>query len=90
MKKTGRLITIALAAVMAAGISAPCSAKGVSRDEFSGFVDTVRENASVPYTDYDKYESSIFDPQAKAAYREEMFPQQCAAAYELGKSLLER
>lgn len=42
------------------------------------------------FTDYDKYESSIFDPQAKAAYREEMFPQQCAAAYELGKSLLER
>lgn len=40
------------------------------------------------FTDYDKYESSIFDPQAKAAYREEMFPQQCAAAYELGKSLL--
>ena len=40
------------------------------------------------FTDYDKYESSIFDPKAKAAYREEMFPQQCAAAYELGKSLL--
>jgi hypothetical protein len=40
------------------------------------------------FNDYEKYESSIFDPQAKAAYREEMFPQQCAAAYELGKSLL--
>jgi organic radical activating enzyme len=40
------------------------------------------------FTDYDKYESSIFDPQAKAAYREEMFPKQCAAAYELGKNLL--
>ena len=40
------------------------------------------------FSDYAKYESSIFDPQAKAAYREEMFPQQCAAAYELGKSLL--
>ena len=33
MKKTGRLITIALAAVMAAGISAPSSAQGVSRDD---------------------------------------------------------
>ena len=40
------------------------------------------------FTDYDKYESSIFDPKAKAAYREEMFPKQCAAAYELGKNLL--
>ncbi len=40
------------------------------------------------FSDYAKYESSIFDPQAKAAYREEMFPKQCAAAYELGKSLL--
>ena len=40
------------------------------------------------FSDYDKYESSIFDPQAKAAYREEMFPKQCAAAYELGKSIL--
>jgi len=40
------------------------------------------------FTDYDKYESSIFDPQAKAAYREEMFPKQCVAAYELGKNLL--
>ena len=40
------------------------------------------------FTDYDKYESSIFDPQAKAAYREEMFPKQRAAAYDLGKNLL--
>jgi len=40
------------------------------------------------FSDYAKYESSIFDPQAKAAYREEMFPKQCAAAYELGKTLL--
>ena len=43
---------------------------------------------TIQFTDYDKYESSIFDPQTKAAYREEMFPQQCAAAYELGKKLL--
>ncbi len=26
--------------------------------------------------------------EAKAAYRQEMFPKQCAAAYELGRSLL--
>ena len=40
------------------------------------------------FADYSKYESSIFDPEEKAAYRKEVFPQQCAAAYELGKSLL--
>ncbi len=40
------------------------------------------------FADYSKYESSIFDPEEKAAYRKELFPQQCAAAYELGKSLL--
>ena len=43
---------------------------------------------TVQFADYSKYESSIFDPEAKAAYRQEMFPKQCAAAYELGRSLL--
>ena len=30
----------------------------------------------------------LFSTPSKAAYREEMFPKQCAAAYELGKNLL--
>jgi len=40
------------------------------------------------FSDYDKYESSIFDPEEKAAYRHEVFPEQCKAAYELGKCLI--
>lgn len=40
------------------------------------------------FKDYSKYESSIFDPEHKAKVREEIFPQQRRAAYELGKRLV--
>ncbi len=41
------------------------------------------------FSDYDKYESSIFDAQAKAAWRKEHWPQQCDEAFALGKTLVE-
>lgn len=40
------------------------------------------------YSDYSKYEASIFNEPEKAAYRKEVFPQQCEAAYNMGKSLV--
>ena len=40
------------------------------------------------FSDYSKYESSIFNETEKAAYRKEVFPKQCAEAYEIGKALV--
>ena len=40
------------------------------------------------FNDYTKYESSIFDEAEKAAYREEVFPKDLEAAYDIGKKLL--
>lgn len=39
------------------------------------------------FDDYSKYLSTVFDAQAKAKRREEVFPQDCARAYELGAKL---
>ena len=40
------------------------------------------------FNDYSKYESSIFDPEEKAEYRKNIFPKDCEAAYNIGKSLI--
>ncbi|MBR3722823.1 MAG: flavodoxin family protein [Selenomonadaceae bacterium] len=40
------------------------------------------------FSDYSKYESSIFNEEHKAKYREEVFPEQLKKAYEIGKSLV--
>ena len=40
------------------------------------------------FTDYSKYESSIFDEPAKAAYRREIFPKQCDEARSIGRALV--
>ena len=39
------------------------------------------------FTDYSKYVSTAWDPAAKARRRQEVFPQDCAGAYELGATL---
>jgi multimeric flavodoxin WrbA len=39
------------------------------------------------FTDYSKYVSTAWDPAAKARRRQEVFPQDCAKAYELGVKL---
>jgi len=39
------------------------------------------------FTDYSKYVSTAWDPAAKARRRQEVFPQDCAKAYELGAKL---
>ena len=40
------------------------------------------------FSDYSKYESSIFNEPDKAVYRKEIFPQQCEEAYRMGKALV--
>ena len=43
---------------------------------------------TVQFKDYSRYESSIFDPEKKFAYREKNFPKDCAAAYDVGRELV--
>jgi len=39
------------------------------------------------FSDYSKYMSTAFDPDAKARRRKEVFPQDCARAYDMGAKL---
>jgi hypothetical protein len=39
------------------------------------------------FSDYSKYVSTAWDPAVKATRRQEVFPQDCAKAYELGAKL---
>jgi len=43
---------------------------------------------TLQFSDYSKYMSTAFDPAAKARRRQEVFPQDCARAYELGAKLV--
>lgn len=42
---------------------------------------------TLQFSDYSKYVSTAFDPAAKARRRQEVFPQDCVRAYELGAKL---
>ena len=48
----------------------------------------LRAYNTVQFKDYSKYESSIFNPEEKIAYRAENFANLCAQAYEIGRSLI--
>jgi len=41
------------------------------------------------FSDYSKYVNRLFDPEKKAQRHEEVFPQDCKKAFELGKKLVE-
>lgn len=43
---------------------------------------------TLQFSDYSKYLSTAFDPAAKARRRQEVFPRDCAKAYELGAKLV--
>ena len=43
---------------------------------------------TVQFKDYSRYESSIFDPDEKFAYREKQFPVDCKAAFDIGRALV--
>lgn len=42
------------------------------------------------FTDYSKYVNHLFDPEKKAQRQEEVFPQDCKKAFELGKKLVQK
>ena len=48
----------------------------------------LRAYNTVQFKDYSRYESSIFDADEKFAYKEKHFPEDCAAAYEIGRELV--
>ena len=48
----------------------------------------LRSYDTVQFKDYSRYESSIFNPEEKFAYREKHFADDCAAAYEIGRDLI--
>ena len=50
----------------------------------------LRAYDTVQFKDYSRYESSIFDPEEKFAYREKHFPEDCARAYEIGRDLISK
>ena len=45
---------------------------------------------TVQFKDYSRYESSIFDPDEKFAYREKFFSADCAAAHDIGRELVSK
>ena len=45
---------------------------------------------TVQFKDYSRYESSIFDADEKFAYHEKHFPEDCAAAYNIGRDLVSK
>ncbi len=48
----------------------------------------LRAYNTVQFKDYSRYESSIFAPEEKFAYKEKHFPEDCATAYEIGRDLI--
>ncbi len=54
---------------------------------FIGPAHTVYAVETWQFNDYSKYSSSMMDPVARAKRRAEVFPQECAAAKEMGRQL---
>jgi multimeric flavodoxin WrbA len=52
-----------------------------------GSCEVLLSTDTLQFSDYSKYLSTLFDPVAKAKRRQEVFPQDCARAYELGAKL---
>jgi len=52
-----------------------------------GSSETLLVSDTMQFDDYTKYESSAFDPEAKARRHREVFPGECKRAFEMGKRL---
>jgi multimeric flavodoxin WrbA len=50
-----------------------------------GFCETLLATDTLQYDDYGRYESEMFDEEAKRRRHEEIFPQDCRRAYDLGR-----
>jgi multimeric flavodoxin WrbA len=55
-----------------------------------GYSESLCSTDTYQFDDYSKYVSSIFNPQEKAKRREEVFPQDCKKAFEMGKRFVQR
>ena len=51
---------------------------------FFGACELLLSTDTIQYDNYDKYESSMFDKEAKAKRHAEVFPEDCRGAFELG------
>lgn len=71
------------------GMSARLGMMEVFAEKILGVVPKIlRVFDTVQFKDYSRYESSIFDGDAKVAHREAHFAEDCAAAYEIGRELV--
>lgn len=66
--------------------SAVESTRGIMTRVF-GNCEVLLATDTFQFSDYSKYVSTAFDPVAKAKRREEVFPQDCARAFEMGAKL---
>jgi len=55
---------------------------------FVGPVEILNVTDTYQFDDYSKYSGSMFNPEAKKKRREEVFPEDCKKAFELGKKLI--
>ncbi|MBQ9815293.1 MAG: flavodoxin family protein [Lachnospiraceae bacterium] len=56
-------------------------------ERFFGPTEVLNVTDTYQFTDYSKYTSSMFNPEAKKKRREEVFPADCKKAYEMGERL---
>ena len=62
------------------------ASRGVMTRVF-GNCEVLLSTDTLQFRDYSKYVSSLFDPAAKAKRHQEVFPQDCSRAFELGAKL---
>jgi hypothetical protein len=60
---------------------------GVMKRVF-GNCEVLLSTDTLQFSDYSKYMSTLFDPDAKAKRHEEIFPRDCERAFELGAKLV--
>ena len=51
---------------------------------FNGPCELLFSTDTLQYSDYDKYESEMFDKEAKTKRHAEVFPMDCERAFEMG------
>ena len=55
-----------------------------------GYSEVLYAYDTYQFNDYSRYEAKMFDPEHKAKYRDEHFPEDLKKAYDLGKRLVEK
>lgn len=61
--------------------------KSMLEMHFNGPCELLLSTDTLQYSDYDKYESEMFDKEAKAKRHAEVFPRDCERAFEMGISM---